>query len=763
MFVYFICRGTCKRTSCVSIDLEKCIPRVGTYTEGSIDAALWYKVEVINSILVDCDLNVVSWTCEKNDVEKYRSRHNGDLTAEKVRKMFENKEQLFGENIELNPSLAELFETSETIFQNLSAEVFNRDGNVPTYKDLVKILHVYILPEVTFKHAHSHIVQEVLNSIEKEYENIEMLIKMSVQSKRNIEECLTKQRKYLLSEDGVSSILSNTSRDNDVIKLLLTHVDKNVRKLEDRLSVLTDKITPLRNATDEKSLNILAETRAERNIVSKEKEMIILAREELVNGMLQERPRGKSKKSTFRRSQSLRNERISDKLDKYEKKTAELDNLSNNIKQQINIKIRMSSIREAANLTLKEIHRDGSSYGYNRKKGSLEIEADLFDPTKKPKEWKTLKEHVNTFLQTNQFDFRSKHEQFCTRIKENCKAIKEKAKRDFLVNYGVLQAGRPAYSVGSTPVDDKESMRFSTRWLFGSLPKEDCESICKQISEHITEMADAIAVEIKDSNEILRSFHSQVYICYEEHISEELMPVLTQMYEQSFRSQCESLSIWIREYSATELDSINKTLKSLFPCTAEIVIYNRQLQNSAARIKRSTSLVGSFYGKLNEASSFVSDSLSRTWNFVLRHNRPAFSDPTPQTELQKLNEQLTFAFKAFFTAVREEDTAVSIFRKLRFLTEAVQSAQETGSELRNKNGQNSELCTDDILDILILLICRLDSQTLLKLYAHVNVILHLSPGFLEGNINEYSLITLRGAYQHLFEQQEMHATGTSWI
>lgn len=658
--------------------------------------------------------------------------------------------------MELCPTLAELYVIAQNIFQNLSPEVFDRVGNVSTYKDLIKLLHVYILPEIEFDHKHETFVQKVINQIEKEVENIEMLIKMNVQSKKNIEESLVKQRRDLLSDDGVLNILSDPSSDNDVIKLLIRHTEKDVRTLEDTLSILTDKITQMKNATDAESVKVLSVTRAERDRVVKEKEGIIRSREELVNEILQRQatPSKHLKKSTFkRRSRSVCHECVSDRFQLYERGTTELEKLSNDIKQHINTKIRLSSVREAVSLTLREVKSDGSSFGYNRKKGSLEVETDLFDSTKKPEDWKTLNEHVTMFLQTNQCDFRSKHQQFCTRIKENCKALKEQATEDYLISRGSMLL---AFTVGSLPLENSKSMRFSTRWLYGSVSKEDCEALCKQISEHITDMADEIAREIQGNNEILKSFHSQVYICYEEHVSTELMPVLSELYEQSFRSQAQKLSTWIKEYSATELDSINKTMKSLFPDTDDWEPNNDHVQRSGTRLTRSTSFIDTVFGGYDKTSGSLTERLDNTLNFFLRRDRETVSNPSPQTGQSKLSSQFTSAFGDFFTNIREEDGAASIFRKLRYLTNAVQSAQKTFSELVTRNGKTGDLCADDILDILILLICRLDPEGLLKLYAHVNLIDHLSPYFLEGNINEYALVSLKGAYQHLFERQEMH-------
>ncbi|XP_045206518.2 uncharacterized protein LOC123558702 [Mercenaria mercenaria] len=751
MFFYFLLDGTCKRTTPVSLDLEKCVPRVGTYTEGRVDPTLWYKVLVLDSILVDCDSSTIFWSCEKSDV----LLHKDCIGADEIREFFKNKEQMLC--VELDPTLDEMFEASKNIFP----ELFERKGEVTTYENLLKILHVYILPQIEFKENHWEDIRDSLETIEKEYKNIEMLIKMNVQSRKNTEELLLKQRQQLLTEDGVSGILNNIPKTDHFVKLLLQHTEKDVRHLEKTLSVLSDKITPLRNMADETSVGLLANTRRERDVVAREIERIIVAREELVNGLILHRhgvTRSKRKKSVQLRgiSQSVRAYRIADAFESYKRESAEVENLSNEIKQQINIKIRLSSVREATSLTLKEIQVDGASYGYNRKKGSLEIEADLFDPIRKPSDWATLSEHVKACLYNKKSEFRTKHNKFCTRFKDTCKSIQERAKRDFLVNFGSLATDRHALSFGSSQSHQNEAMRFSSRWLFGSVSKEDCEELCKQISDHTLRMADEIVIQIQVKDDDMKSILCKVYICYEEHISEELLPGLCKLFEQSYRTQCQQLSDWIRKHAETELGSSNTTLKGMFPELTNRGICDAKMGDDIADDRRQT--MECLVDRFSETSNSLSEVFDRTRDFLLQGDREEFNDLAIS---QALKTQFVSAFKGFYALIQEENTAMSIFSKLRHLTRAVQSAENTFSDLRTRTGQSSEICTDDILDILILLICKLSPELLLKLYAHVNLILRLSPYFLQGSINEYSLVTITGAFQHLFERQEMHTDSVS--
>lgn len=75
MLVYILKGKTYIKTIPVDLDLEKCVPCMGTFTEERIDPALWYKVLVLDSILLDCNQKAVYCSCERYvDTADYRCR-----------------------------------------------------------------------------------------------------------------------------------------------------------------------------------------------------------------------------------------------------------------------------------------------------------------------------------------------------------------------------------------------------------------------------------------------------------------------------------------------------------------------------------------------------------------------------------------------------------------------------------------------------------------------------------------------------------------
>ncbi|XP_045211566.2 uncharacterized protein LOC123563059 [Mercenaria mercenaria] len=359
MFVYLILDGSCKRIPSLSVDLEKCAPRAGIYKGGKLSLTLLYKVLVLDSILVDCDRKRVYWSCEQCDMDMiYRASSQGELYAENVLDYFGNKEKLSKEEELLkNESLDKMFEKAESIFHNASPESFESEGNEYTYGSLLEILQMYILPEITFQSKHRKLVQQCLDTIKKESQYIEMLIQMSVQTLSNLEELLVKQRKCLLLRESVSTILNTVPRDVDFIRLLLKHADEDIKKLEGILILLTEKEKKVGHSTDEARLKLLVETRKERDKISNEKETIISAAENLLEGISKENvtTKRKTKSGKLRLSKSHVDKPVSlsDKYEKYKKDAAEIETLSNEIKQQINIKIRLSTVRQSVISALK--------------------------------------------------------------------------------------------------------------------------------------------------------------------------------------------------------------------------------------------------------------------------------------------------------------------------------------------------------------------------------------------------------------------------
>jgi len=829
-----------------------------------------------------------------------------------------------GQFYDFDPNVDELFETSKEIVAVLDPKVIDREGNTSSYEDLLKLLHVFVLPEICFLPKDREQVQIVLETIERQHDQIERDIDYKDRVKKNTETSLAKQRENILRTENLKSQQYLASCDKEFLQIFLKHIEKDLRKLNEIYTAQQEQINPLRDSVDERDIIRLREARAARGELLKSIERSTVVREEIKNCLY--RPHVK------KRFSKVKGEPVQFHL-LYVEVSKRLDGFNAEIRDMINAKIKVSSVREAVLLTLHELDSDGRSVGFNRKKGTFETEADLFDPGKKPEEWATLNEKVKAFLVIKQAGYRTKYTKFCTLIKQKCQQLFDESKlfaRESDIGGGLLSPTDAEFIhlLGSESLDRRSNFQrntqlqfqpptdyqprqrtFSSRWSMGSISKGSCEGICKEVTEHITEMANILAIEIMDGDEkkVYPNFVNKVYTCYEQHVAEELMPVLCELYEASYRRQCDSLFEWISRYSMSEIgcgeqtiarvcqylpqsdepgssweDSIivldespsppppcsgakadtfggldlkdvpinmlyekfNNQAESMsqsfvgaldMPCLDEYLDIQpdgsvRELSSTglpaerpflnymnnetssglpcdnnsdvdgvflsdeeqqklseqqAAGRKRSGAFINGtdHRGDMNhkgsldhretdtlhvqEAEMRRKDSFDSSKNMdsghlqvpgvEMRRKTSANSHKrieTFRTSGQRNKEKFYNIFADFFGIIDEEDTSISLFSKLRNLTRAVNVIQTQMAKLQGP--ERDSPCADELLDILILLLCHLDAARFLRLYAHLNLLIHLCPLFMVGNAHDYSLVTVHVAYQHLFEQQVLH-------
>ncbi|XP_052790327.1 uncharacterized protein LOC128224506 [Mya arenaria] len=858
MYVYLRANRNVVRV--LNVTLQKCYrPSVGSYSEERVDPALWYKVFILDSIFIDCDRRSIYWSCEKNGLsEEFHSVPTHELRYRNVVEFFQDKEQILkdGQYYDFDPNVDELFETSRIIIRELQPDKIDKEGNVTSYGELLKLLHVFILPEVYFLPKDKSKVQDVLEHIEKEHESIEESIQYKDRAKKNTENSLWKQRQNILRTEKFSSQQYIASLDEKFLRIFLQHVIKDLRKLNELLLEFEGEIRPLRDSITEKDVTKLNNARSERDEILKSIEVSTVAREEINNVLFR-----KHIKKTFSRTK----QDPSEFHQLYVEISKRLDQFNVEIRDVINAKIKVSCVREAVILTLKEIEADGKSYGYNRKKGTFENETDLFDPSRKPEEWSTLNDKVKTYLIVKQAGYRRKYEKFCQMIKQKCQRLFDESKLfsasgdelDMPLSPSTLQfidtignetqsrrsnIYRKTVSVNPSEVQTRQRT-FSTRWSMGSISKSSCERICKDVTEHISCMSYDLSVEIMegDASKVQPGFVNKVYTCYEQYVSEEIMPVLCELYERSYKNQCLNLSEWIKRYSTTEVGYGENTM-------ARFLDTSRSLSQDSSRIPSETDSddfeeieappvpcgmsktntlgglslldlpIETLYEKFNDQCESMPQSFVGALDMtglddyidvledcsvreitLSEHAQPSQVNghaithdngdkqlgtagllennglkedlDTGSVQMRKhektedslhasarpLKEQFFSMFAKFFEIIDEENAANTLFSKLRHLTRAVKFIETQISKYQPR-GKEVPLCADDLLDVLILLLCKLDADKFLCLYAHLNLLIQVSPPFMQGNAHDYSLVTMQVAYQHLFEQQLLHKT-----
>ena len=787
---------------------------------------------------------------------------------------------------DFDPNIDELFDTA--------LQVFNRwdKDSIMSQENLLKMLHVYILPKVKFSRKYADQIKKVLDSIEVCHEDVEDKIQKKDMTKKNTEMSLKKQRERILKNEDFSRTSYIATLSEKFLKVFLQHLEKDIHKMNEEFVQHESEVDQLRGSFKKRERKKLTENRNMRDSIYEELQKSIGAREEIKNVVSRKNFKKAKKKSKRHSTHTVFHE-------VYMEVAARLQNMNKEIQNFINVKIRLSSVREAVMLSLKELELDGETFGYNRKKGSFEIEADLYDPHNKPEEWATLEERVKVFLKVKQAGFRQKFDKFCSTILDKCQRLFDDSKlftfklaesseslsppispntAKTLDLIGSVSIKRRSRQVSTVPADSQRTFvqtrlnmatTYTSRWSFGTIPRESCEKICQDVIEHIWEIALQLAAEIKhDQGEVPHSFVCKVYICYEEHVSSKLMPMLNELYEQSYRENCKSLSHWIERTPLADfgfgdhvvanvlniVSSGSSSENSSREASSDIEVAileevvnknpNSQFTNSLSNKsvkdmtleqlysycdEQSEALPPLYYGMIDHSGTVngtsssdenadqnetqrkelytVSDSSgnglisngveiamecktndshvtvadieagsdeNETQEYAIGSNTDLKNTPSLQVTLRQKQQQNPTAatnnlqvpvtvqqfcdhFKDFERFIEEESEACTLFKKLRILTHALKYIELQISSLRKDRG----VCSDDLLDIIIMLLCHIKPDMLLKLYSQLNLLLHLRPNFMEGSAHDYALITFSGAFQHLVEQKMLSKGATS--
>ena len=792
-------------------------------------------------------------------------------------------------------------------------------------------MHVFILPALKLRESELGNLQTALSWIEHKHQSIEVTIGKKDKTKYNVENSLRQQRERLLLNNNFSSQQYIATCDNEFLQIFLKHLQKDIDYLNSRLLDFEREIKPLRDSKGDSDAKRLSDCRAERDHTLAYIDKAIEARETIKNVI--QRPHVLKKVKPSWRKQTQPFHVI------YVDIANRLGEMTKEIQDLIRIKIQISSVREATLLAIAEITEDGVSYGFERKAGSFEFETDIYDPKNKPEEWATLSEKISDLLKAKPLGYRDNHERFCERIRLKCQCLLDDSKL-FSSSFRQTGVNDPTVPVPISPSTaqvlnmlgqeslDRRSARassysssvsrgdfirsaarsrsYSTRFSFGNIPKEATEAVCKEVITHISEMAEKLAAEVYKSpvSVIHKSVINKIYICYESHISSELMPILQDLYEQSYRKQCEGLSRWISSISLSDIGFDDKKFEMIVSpvkqkvgaesradrqiseeTEVKVPLNDERTRMSLEEISKLS--VDDLYKysniELNGRESFLSfapgmdewvnissefenkgdeanimkhahqdipnfrheqghvvdkgdvdidaiealhhdsvfeiddednkpgvspsdyamhfaEDFINTFNTHPRKSKrvterkevndetevknvpsqhdesgtpespkgaeglPAYEDvmmrnrsPPPEySEVSPARAVFYETFEMFETILRKETEAVSLFKKLRVMTKAIQYIEKEISKLKTDGKSSAAVCADDILDIVILLLSRLEADTLLKVYAHMNLMIHLSPTFMHGNAHDYALVTFNVAYQHLFEQHVLN-------
>ena len=581
----------------------------------------------------------------------------------------------------------ELFETGRSIVHELDHsgdESLDDAETVRINQKLFRLLHMFILPKLTLRKSELKALQSVLCTIEQQQKDTGINIATKEKIRYRTGRFLEKQRIAMLTSQDFSSERAVSGFNYQFLEHFLKHTESDITAGNESMNEFENKIAPLRTCQTLHEQEMLNYWRDQRDKTWSHINKAVLARETVKNVIV--RP-GIDQENRVSKETVVHPDHIV-----YLETSCRLQGIEDEIKLLRETLTKLTSVRGAVLQAISDILEHGESCG---KYGSA-TELTLIRKTEAD-DWTSLSKKVDNLLTAKPLGFKDKHKKFCAKVVGDIKKLTDgsKPRTSCILDY------------------QTEPREKDTRKSVGSLPLKAgfadqnvnilVEDICNEVLKHILEMTKILAEELyqRPKSEIPAGTIENIYICYESYVSGELMPVLYQVFEDSYKQQCDAL---IRCFSQFALsDSLLASIES------GKSVHKRE---SAPRNT-----------KMSDRSSI------------------GYENTESQTVLEML--------AAFVRGDPEEK--MSVFTNMRNILEILQYTEKQAKHLGHKSNQ---MCADDILDVLIPLLQKLDPDTFLKLYTHIQLLTNLKPYFVEGSRLQYALICFCAAFQHLFNQHK---------
>ena len=572
----------------------------------------------------------------------------------------------------------ELFDIARLII-NGATETMDEKEKEALKQSLLRLLHLFILPKIMLKTNDLKDLKSILATVESNRKDLETTVANKEKLSSSAEKSLEKQRRNLLTHQEFSSENFVSVCNNEFLKEFLKHLQNDVLSANKQLVDFDEEISPLRNSQSESELvklNAIRDTRENTLSVLNE---AVMARETIKNVIVRKKVVNNDELFESKETAVHPNHMI------YMETACRFQNVSDELKKLTNKMYKLKTVKEAIVKTVSEIEEHGQSTGHQPAVSESRQRRESVSD-----EWFSLSNKVDNLINAKPLGFRNKHKKFCKKTASKCQKLFEGSKSP--------SSCRLQSKEKKCDIDRNVTLADAIMHDYGNKQNAAVEMISKEIIKHTSDMAESLAEELfkRPVSEIRPSVLENIYICYETHVSKDLMPVLHQLYETSYKQQCESLSRWISQ------KKLSDSLIEKVDC--------KQDQSESTETNKSAVI---------------------------------------ETSMSPLDIVCNHAFGKFETLVKSETETMSVFTKLRNIMEIVQYVEKSARDVSDKA---NPVCTDDILDVIIMLLQRLDSETFLKMYAHINMLRHLSPDFVEGNCHEYALISFYAAYQHLFDQ-----------
>ncbi|KAK3581436.1 hypothetical protein CHS0354_031756 [Potamilus streckersoni] len=657
------------------ITLHKCfIPKIAEVTETRVEPAIWFKVLMLDSMLVDCDSKKVYWTGKSLPQQSnFNYVDESLIPVEGILDYFSTQERLFDdmECYDYDPFVDELFDMATDIARQYLQGQLNSDPQVR----ILQLLHCFILPKIKLKKTHMQYLEVALKLVDKELREVEENIQHKDNAKRNMENSLRKQREKMMQTDDFTKELFVATCNREFLDFFLTHIIRDVKKSNEKLVLLQDEIDNLRSSSIEEKQQILTDIRKKRNLEYDEIIKLQTVRETIKNVIGRPHVKRKKRKLPKKTQDSILFQEI------YVEISRRYQNDISDIHGLLLSKLKMHSVREAIYITIEELNEEGESFGYHHKLGSSEIDTDIFDQNQRPTEWLTLEEKVQNLFDLNHDGFQSKFEKFCESVIDKCQQViaernmfggldVTKSIEDtgtFVDPDGKMECGLPvtptslqllnvmgrasqcrrSYDSQSVTSHSSINSRIDSLALSQGIPQEALEGITKSIMENLTEMSKDIAVEISENEKISRTLVNKMYISYERRVAEKLMPKLAELYTIKFESNIQSLRKWLAHVTLADIGIDDTVVQKLMapkkvPSVHILMQETGSLNEEETMVKHPSQSEDDWHHESQRSLRLRKCSLTTLYEYVDRdcQDMPEFFENSPLVSNQDIEVQI---------------------------------------------------------------------------------------------------------------------------
>lgn len=395
-------------------------------TDFLLEPAVWFKVLVVDVVVVNCVQRQLSWEISRLDDDDGASGSGGQLEDFCLLKVDDSRNGVRGSirrpkaTKDTDSMSAEDSFDLDEVFDCLPGLVVDYERNVITasqfHDSLMKFLHLYILPSIVLTSRHTVSMKEglrqqelFLQKVNEDIEGTSLKLEAVTQSKTKL------RRKTFISNINGSSH-GNLPFTMSLIITLLNDISDEILDISKDLEVAQDDVDRTKRMQKDSTTDDLAAARKTRDQIVQNYEELLRARENIVAA------KNATETTHRRRSKAVRkSDRPEHRI--YEELTSIQGELIAVMQSLAEKKLLILSVKEAMKLTLAELESGADSCGVDVETTGCLKATDVLDNGSTMRSlWMTLTEQVDEIIANPNHSLTKQHRKFCSSVAERCKA-----------------------------------------------------------------------------------------------------------------------------------------------------------------------------------------------------------------------------------------------------------------------------------------------------------------------------------------------------